>query len=102
MSSKFVAYNSSKAALNMQSAVLANRWATSHSKTGIQSACHVSSSPQRFDKKLPSKRLASPLPTFLQCLSHAGSSWSCFEPCVPAVADLRCAWLRAAPFLPAA
>ena len=49
MSSKFVAYNSSKAALNMQSAVLANRWASSHSKTGMRCACHLSSSPQTFE-----------------------------------------------------
>ena len=48
MSSKFVAYNSSKAALNMQSAVLANRWASSQSKTGMRFAGHLSSLPQRF------------------------------------------------------
>ena len=29
MSDKFVAYNASKSALNMQTAVLANRWAAS-------------------------------------------------------------------------
>ena len=60
MSSKFVAYNSSKSALNMQSAVLANRWASSQSKTGMPFACHLSSSPQSFN--LPSKCLAGPVP----------------------------------------
>ena len=49
MSSKFVAYNSSKAALNMQSAVLANRWAFSQSKTGMSFACHLCSLPQIFE-----------------------------------------------------
>ena len=60
MSSKFVAYNSSKAALNMQSAVLANRCASSHIKTGMQFACHLSSLPRGLN--LPIEHLASLLP----------------------------------------
>ena len=56
MSSKFVAYNSSKEALNMQSAVLANSCASSHSKTGMRFACHLSSLPRGLN--LPIEHLA--------------------------------------------
>ena len=42
MSRRYEAYTSSKAALNMQTAVLANRLASSHSKTDMCCACHLS------------------------------------------------------------